>query len=174
MNRNKRPVLLLTLAQLILLLAVVLTALIAFLPAGMMVHYMQNADVLQHDSSLAVDTSNAVYYCLRDAVAGACLVCAGMEAISICGRVKKASAFTEKNVSALGRITIELAIAGVVTLLFGNSLIPFLLTDLPAISPVVEHLLLPFMLLVIALMVRSVQVLMRRALSMQEESDLTV
>ena len=46
--------------------------------------------------------------------------------------------------------------------------------DLPAISPVVEHLLLPFMLLVIALMVRSVQVLMRRALSMQEESDLTV
>ena len=60
------------------------------------------------------------------------------------------------------------------TLLFGDSLVPFLLTGLPAISPVVERLLLPFMLLVIALMVRAVQILMRRTLDMQTEIDLTV
>lgn len=174
MKKTKPLILMLTLAQLILLLAAALTALIAFLPAGMMVHYMQNAEVLQHDSTLTVDTTNALYYCLRDAVAGGCLVCAAMEAIGVCGRVKKASAFSDKNASALGRIAIELAIAGAVTLIFGNSLIPFLLQGLPAISPIVEHLLLPFMLLTFAGMLRAVQLLMRRALDMQSENTLTV
>ena len=58
--------------------------------------------------------------------------------------------------------------------LFGSAFFPQLLTDLPAISPIVERLLLPFILLTLALMIRTVQVLMRRALTMQEESDLTV
>jgi len=173
MKTPKRPVALMTLAQVILVLAILITLFFTFTPAAVFVHYMQNADVLLYDSSLAVDSS-AMLYCLRDAAMGLCLVCAEMEAIGLCGRMRKSSAFSEKNVSALGRITIALTLAGGMTLLFGDSFVPFLLQGLPVISPVVERLLLPFLLLGVALMLRTVQVLMRRAVDMQAESDLTV
>lgn len=173
MNKSNRPAALLTLVQLLCALAAVLIAAVAFTPAAMLVHYIRHADVLQHDNTLIVELFGAVY-CLRDAAAGALLICAVLEAMSVCGRLKKASAFTEKNIAALGRIALETALAGGVTLLFGDSLIPFLLQGLPAVSPVVQRLLLPFLLLGLALMVRTVQVLMRRALTLQEESDLTV
>ena len=55
-----------------------------------------------------------------------------------------------------------------------RTVVPYLLTGLPTISPVVQRLLMPFTLLTLAAMVRTVQVLMRRALNMQEENDLTV
>jgi len=45
---------------------------------------------------------------------------------------------------------------------------------LPTVHPLVERLLAPFILLGVGLMGRAVQVLMGRALSMQEENDLTV
>ena len=67
-----------------------------------------------------------------------------------------------------------MALAGLITLLFGDSVVAFLLTGLPTIAPIVERLLLPFMLLTLAAMVRTVQVLMRRAQRMQTENDLTV
>lgn len=173
MNPTKRPVILMTLAQAICVLAVPVILFFTLVPAVMLVSYIQQADMLQQDNTMSVILLSAPL-CLRDIVFGGCLVCVAMEAIGICGRVKKSSAFSEKNAGALGRIVWALVIAGVLTLLFGDAIVPYLLTDLPAISPVVERLLMPFILLGIALMIRAVQVLMQRAMAMQEESDLTV
>lgn len=165
MKAPKRPVGLMTLAQIICVLAVPLT--LHFLPLSSIPNY-----VVMHHLQLA--DSTAFLSLLRDFVLSGLLIWVEIEAFRICGRVKKASAFSAKNEKALGRITTALCIAGCLALLFGDAIFPWLLTGLPAISPIVERLLLPFILLTLALMLRAVQVLMRRALDMQEESDLTV
>lgn len=152
MKTPNRPVALLIVAQVICVLAVPLTLLLTDLRTEMYSFFLWTID----------------------RVLAGLLIWVEIEAFCICGRVRKSSAFSAKNEKALGRIAQALGMAGVLTLLFGDAIIPFLLTGLPAIAPVVERLLLPFMLLVIALMIRAVQVLMRRALTMQEESDLTV
>lgn len=173
MKTPKRPVTLLTVAQVICALAVPLTLLGVVLSVYPTCLYISQADFLQHDNTLIVALFGLARP-LRDAALGGLLIWVEIEAFCICGRVRKSSAFSPKNEKALGRIAQALGIAGMLTLLFGDALIPFLLTDLPAISPVVERLMLPFILLVIALMIRAVQLLMRRALTMQEENDLTV
>ncbi len=173
MKTPKRPVALMTLAQALCLLALPVTLFVFITPAAMLLHYFQNAGVLAYDSSLSVDLSGA-FLVARDLVVGLALICVEMEALTIFGRMKKTSAFSEKNEAALGRIAKALVLAGAVTLLFGDSVVPYLLTGLPSISPVVQRLLMPFTLLTLAAMVRTVQVLMRRALNMQEENDLTV
>lgn len=165
MKTPKRPVTLLTVAQVICALAVPLT--LMFIPLSA----VPNLVVMQH---LHLADGAVWLPALRDFALGGLLIWVEIEAFCICGRVRKSSAFSTKNEKALGRIAQALGIAGMLTLLFGDALIPFLLTDLPAISPVVERLMLPFVLLVIALMIRAVQLLMRRALTMQEENDLTV
>lgn len=173
MKTPKRPVALMTVAQAICALAVPITLTVALPPFAYAIVYTIFADYVHFDNTAIVAVMQ-VLKTIPDLLLCICLVFAEVEAIRICGRVKKSSAFSEKNVSALGRIVTALFIAGVLTLLFGDALVPFLLTGLPPVSPVVERLLLPFMLLVIALMIRTVQVLMRRALTMQEETDLTV
>lgn len=161
----KRPVGLMTLAQIICALAVPLT--LHFLPLSSIPNYV----IMHH---LKLTDTTAFLSLLRDFVLGGLLIWVEIEAFCICGRVKKSSAFSAKNEKALGRVAAALCIAGGLSLLFGDSIIPWLLTGLPILSPVVEWLLLPFILLTLALMIRAVQVLMRRALDMQEESDLTV
>ena len=173
MKAPKRPVGLMTLAQGICLLATAVILFIFLIPMLGSVIYAITADYVNHDNTLIVAIMEIVIV-LLDTVVGLCLAYVGTEAFCICGRMKKASAFSAKNEKALGRIATALCIAGSVALLFGDSIVPWLLTDLPAISPIVERLLLPFILLTLALMLRAVQVLMRRALAMQEESDLTV
>lgn len=165
MKTPKRPVTLMAVAQVICILAVPLT--LQFVP----LFAVPNLVVMQN---LHLADSTVWLPALRDFAIGGLLIWVEIEAFCICGRVRKSSAFSAKNEKALGRIALALGMAGVLTLLFGDALIPFLLTGLPAIAPVVERLLLPFMLLVIALMIRAVQLLMRRALTMQEETDLTV
>ena len=165
MKAPKRPVGLMTLAQGICLAAIPLTLL--FLPFAS----IPNFGIIWH---LQLTDSTPWLSLLRDFVLGILFIQIEIEAFSICGRLKKASAFSTKNEKALGRIAAALGIAGGVSLLFGDAIIPWLLTGLPAISPIVERLLLPFILLALALMIRTVQVLMHRALTMQEESDLTV
>ncbi len=165
MKTPKRPTALMTVAQVICALAVPLT--LHFFPLSAIPNY-----VLLHSLNLMNGAGTLAF--LRDLLLAALLVWVEIEAFCLCGRMKKASAFSVKNANALGRIALALGIAGMLTLLFGDSLVPFLLTGLPAVSPVVERLLLPFMLLGVALMIRTVQVLMRRAVDMQEESDLTV
>lgn len=152
MKTPKRPVGLMLLAQGICLAATPLTLLTITLRTGMYSEF-----TFRVDQTLAT-----------------MLIWVEIEAFCICGRVRKASAFSRKNERALGRIAIALCIAGGLSLFFGNAIIPWLLTGLAILNPIVEWLLLPFILLTLALMVRAVQVLMRRALTMQEESDLTV
>ena len=165
MKAPKRPVGLMTLAQIICVLAVPLT--LHFLPLSSIPNFV----IMRH---LQLADFTVWLSPLRDFALCGLLVWVEIEAFRICGRVKKASAFSAKNEKALGRITTALCIAGCLALLFGDAIFPWLLTGLPAISPIVERLLLPFILLTLALMIRAVQVLMRRALDMQEESDLTV
>ena len=173
MKNPKRPVMLLTLAQLCCIVAALVVLFFFFTPAVVLFTYVDQADMLALDNTQVVTLFSALL-CLRDALTGGCLVCAALEAIGVCGRIKKASAFCEKNERSLRRIALALAIAGGITLLFGDSVVPFLLTDLPAISPIVERLLLPFALLTLSGMLRTVQLLMRHALDMQTENDLTV
>ena len=171
MRTPKRPAALLTTAQIICVLAIALTLVPTLLPTFMLVSLMQKAQ--QYHSNQAVEWFSIVL-CARDLLLGSCLFCAEMEAVALLGRMKKASAFSEKNEKTLGRIASCLTLAGLVALLFGNSIVPYLLLGLPTVTPMVEHLLLPFMLLGVALMIRAVQLLMRRALSMQDENALTV
>ena len=173
MKTPKRPVGLMTLAQGICLLVTAVILFIFLIPMIASILYAATADYANHDNTLLVAIMNFVLVLPNTAV-GILLAYVGVEAFCLCGRVKKASAFSAKNEKSLGRIALALCIAGCLALLFNNLLFPWLLTGLPAISPIVEHLLLPFILLTLALMLRAVQVLMRRALTMQEESDLTV
>lgn len=173
MKAPKRPVGLMTLAQGICLLATAVILFIFLIPMVASILYAATADYANHDNTLMVAIMNFVLI-LPDTAVDILLAYVGIEAFLLCGRVKKASAFAPKNEKALGRIVLALCIAGCLSLLFDNSIFPWLLAGLPILSPIVEWLLLPFILLTLALMIRTVQVLMRRALDMQEESDLTV
>ena len=173
MNVPKRPAALLIVAQAICLLAVPLTLLGILLSVYPTCLYICQADFFQYDNTLIVALFG-VARTLRDAILGGLLVWVEIEAFCVCGRVRKASAFSAENAKSLGRIALSLTLAGLMTLLFGDGLIPFLLNGLPPVAPIVERLLLPFMLLTFAGMLRAVQLLMRRALDMQDENNLTV
>lgn len=173
MKQPKRPVALMTVAQVICALAIPLTLFFALPLLVSCFIGIQQVDLFKRDNTLIVFIFEFLF-CLRELTLCLCLVFVEVEAFRLCGRMKKASAFSPLNVAGLGRITIALFVAGVVSLFFGDAIVPFLLTGLPAIAPVVERLLLPFTLLTLALMVRAVQVLMRRAVDMQEETDLTI
>ncbi len=174
MNTPKRPVALMTLAQVICALTILLTVLATLenvvLPLP---NYVLIYSLGLNEDSLLLTVLNFLPL-LRDLFLGACLVVAEIGAFRLCGRMKTSSTFSEANVKGLGSIAKALAIAGGITLLFGNSIVPFLLTGLPNIAPVMAYLLLPFLLLTVALMIRTVQLLMRRALDMQDENELTV
>lgn len=152
MKAPARPVTLMFVAQLLCAAAIPLTLLLIF---------------------LSIRVSN-VPQCLCGIVLGICLAFAEYEAFRLCGRMRHASAFSVRNVAGLGHIMAALGVGGCVSLICGDPLMPFLLAGLPEISPIVTRLLLPFTLLTLSLMLRAVQVLMRRAVDMQEESDLTV
>lgn len=169
MKDAKRPVALMTVAQVICAAAILPTLLLTlrcdFQPAFLPVDDY-------HTIGWLTWVFNAILL-LRDITISLCFVWVEFEAFRFCGRLRKSSAFSEVNVRALGRVARMLCVAGAVSLL-GNSIVPYLLTDLPEIAPFIRYLLLPFTLLTLALMVRAVQVLMRRAVDMQEETDLTV
>lgn len=171
--KSKRPVALMTVAQVICGLAAPITLVFCLASIGLLPNYVLMSYLGLHESSTILQII-FVLTLFRDLALGACLTHVEIEAIRICGRVKTSSAFSETNVTSLGRIVKALTIAGSLTLLLGNSIIPYLLTGLPTISPAVEYLLLPFTLLTLALMARAVQVLMRRAVDMQDETDLTI
>ncbi len=160
MKPTKRSILL-TLAQSVLILALVLTIIPAALPTMMLVSLMQSST----SASASVIDTGSILLCLRDLALGICLVCAEMEALGILSRMKKAPACSEKNDASLKRIIIALLIASVISLLLGNAIFPYLLMLLSASSPLLERLLMPLLLLGIALIVRLLQKKMRRTLS---------
>lgn len=153
---------LLTAAQIVCALSIPLTLIPSLLPTFMLVSLLQKAQ--QYHSSQSVELFS-IALCARDLLLGGCLFCAEMEAVGLLGRMKKSSCFSEKNEAALGRIIACLILAALVALFFGNSIIPFLLQELPVIVTPVQRLLLPLMLLGLALMIRAVQLMMRRTLA---------
>lgn len=164
MKKNERPVGLMTLAQ-IVCIAVICGVLL-------LVSYIPNIHIHQW---LMLDPLTLLPEFLRDLALMVCIVYVAVETLRICTRIKKATTFSAVNANALGRIASALLICCGITLCFGDPFIARLyLNGLPAIHPAVEHLLLPFTLLTVAAMVRAVQLLMRRALTMQEESELTI
>nr|MBR4281576.1 DUF2975 domain-containing protein [Clostridia bacterium] len=170
MNIPKRPRRLLTAAQAICVLAIALTLVPALLPTYILVSLLEKAEQYHSAQSLELYT---IGLCARDLALGICLFCAEIEAIGLLQRLKKASAFSRKNEKALGHIALALGLSSALTLLFGDSVVPFLMQGLN-VPPVLERLLLPFMLLTLAGMLRTVQLLMRRAMAMQDENALTV
>lgn len=172
MKQAKRPVALMTVAQVICALAIPLTFLLTD-PLTALPNIVMMSHLGLIENSIVLHILSALTF-LRDLVIGLSLVFVEVEAFRLCGRMKQSSAFSPLNVAGLGRITIALGIAGLVSLLFGDAIVPFLLTGLPPIHPTVQAFLLPFTLLTLALMARAVQVLMRRAVDMQEETELTI
>lgn len=174
MRTHKRPVALLTAAQVICIAAMCLVILFAlnalkqdFWPGVLPQPDCDCTHWSEHETA-------AVRNFLAALTLTPCFLVVGVEAFRICGRMKTASAFSAKNELALGRIAMALLIAGVLLLHFGQYVMDYLLFGLPEVGPVLRVGLPSFTVLTIALMLRAVQVLMRRALDMQEESDLTV
>lgn len=105
---------------------------------------------------------------------GGCLMWLLAEFVLMCGRVRKETAFTAANVRALGRIAMAFAVGGVLLLAVGEQLMQWLLRGMRGVESPVWMVLPSFVAWAAALMVRAIQVLMRRAVDMQTEQDLTV
>ena len=104
----------------------------------------------------------------------ACLTWMLMEFVLMCGRVRRTTAFTAVNVRALGRIALALFIAGGLLLPVGAPLMDWLLLGLRGAGMTLAQLLPTLLAWTAALMARAVQVLMRRAVEMQDEQELTI
>lgn len=104
----------------------------------------------------------------------ACLTWMLMEFVLMCGRVRRSTAFTAVNVRALGRIALALFIAGGLLLPVGAPLMDWLLLGLRGAGMTLAQLLPTLLAWTAALMARAVQVLMRRAVEMQCEQELTI
>ena len=96
------------------------------------------------DPTLIQDTTASLYYFLdKYATTGK----ASINTIrhNYAGSLLEGLTFEEKETErSLTEVCYVEGLAGVITLLFGDSVVSFLLTDLPAIEPVVERFLLPF------------------------------
>ena len=93
----------------------------------------------------------------------------------MCTRLMKAeTAFTVQNVRALGHISLAFVIGGCFLLLLGKPLMDWLLLGMRGFRSPVWWLLPSFAAWTAALLVRAIQVLLKRAVEMQTESDLTV
>jgi hypothetical protein len=105
---------------------------------------------------------------------GVCLFWLLLEFVLLCGRVRKETAFTAANARALGRIALAFVIGGVLLLPPGQLLMDLLLMGMRGITSSLWWPLPAFVAWTAALLVRALQVLLRRAVEMQTESDLTV
>lgn len=104
----------------------------------------------------------------------ACLTWMLTEFVLLCGRVRRSTAFTAANVRALGRMALALFIAGGLLLPVGAPLMDWLLLGLRGGWMPLGQLMPTLMAWTMALMIRSIQVLMCRAVEMQSEQELTV
>nr|MBR4281197.1 DUF2975 domain-containing protein [Clostridia bacterium] len=111
---------------------------------------------------------------LAGAGAGACLLWLLVEFVLMCGRVRRETAFTAVNARALGRIALAFFLGGVLLIPCGGLIMDVLLLGMRSMSAPVWGGLPTFAAWAAALMVRAIQVLLRRAVDMQTEADLTV
>lgn len=105
---------------------------------------------------------------------GACLIWLLAEFVMMCARVKKETAFTPANVRALGRIVLAFVAGGVFLLPLGKPMMDWLLLGMRGMRSAIWWPLPSFAAWAAALLVRAIQVLMKRAVEMQSEQDLTV
>lgn len=155
MHRQNRPNGLLTLAQVMGAAAIAVMAIAIMLTLG------------------AAMTENRLQsLCLAGAMGCALWLLA--EFIGLCGRVKRATAFTPANVHALGRISLAFALAGALLIPAGGMAMAALTADIPGAYHPLMAAFPTFAALTAALLVRAVQLLLRRAADMQTEQDLTI
>lgn len=167
-KKHDRPLGLITFVQVMGWCAVaVACGLLVIFTIGLVKDLAQGFTVLPDDLWMLVQLLGCVG-------TGVCLVWLLLEFVLMCARVRTGTAFTIANVKALGRMALAFAIGGVLLLAAGWPLMDLLLLGMRGVSSPVWGLLPSFVACAAALMVRAIQVLMKRAEAMQTESDLTV
>ncbi len=159
-KNNDRPILLLTVVQVLVCAAMVILGCLwmAVLMALIVIQAFGTAPLwLVWVQSL----------CITGTVG--CLVWVLGEAFGLCGRIKTATAFTQRNAKALGHIVAAFTAAAVLMIPAGSEVMMWVLPDgdrwafLPA-----------FACIMAALLLRAVQLLLRHAADVQDEHDLTI
>ena len=107
-------------------------------------------------------------------VVGVCLLIVEMQVFHVCGVVKRFSAFSPVTERSLGRIVRALGVMAAVLVPLGLPVMEWLTTGLPALFVPLAALLPAFAAVTLMAMVRVVQLLLRRAIELQDEADLTV
>ena len=174
MKQPKRPIFLMTLAQLMCALAMALTVMLlpsAALSALPNLFIMGNLGLLEASPVLHVLYGLQL---LAGIVIGVCVLMVLVHIFRICTAVKRHSAFSEITERALGRIVRALLVTSVLLIPLGWPLMGWLTLGLPELFWPVAALLPAFAAFTLTAMVRVVQLLLRRAVSMQTEADLTV
>ena len=167
---HKRPVALFTFVQVMAVCAMVISGLAII---GMVIIPVCGSLVVSLREGYG-QLGELLVILLTTAGLGGCLLWMLLEFVLMCGRVKKETAFTVANVRALGRIVLAFCLGGVVLLPLGKPLMDWLLLGMRGFRSPVWWLLPAFVAWAAALLVRAIQVLMKRAVEMQTESDLTV
>lgn len=174
MKQPKRPVFLMTLAQIMCALAMALTVILlpsAALSALPNLFIMDNLGLLEASPVLHVLYGLQL---LAGIVIGVCVLMVLVHIFRICTAVKRHSAFSEITERALGRIVRALLVTSFLLIPLGWPLMGWLTLGLPELFWPVAALLPAFAGFTLTAMVRAVQLLLRRAVSMQEEAELTV
>ena len=174
MKQPKRPVFLMTLAQVMCVLAMALT--VVFLPSAAM-SALPNLFMMNWLGLLEASPVLYLLYGLQllaGIVIGVCILMVGVYIFRICTTVKRHSAFSEITEQALGRIVKALLVTSFLLIPLGWPLMGWLTLGLPEIFWLVAALLPAFAGFTVTAMVRVVQLLLRRAISMQTEAELTV
>ncbi|MGN0995352.1 MAG: DUF2975 domain-containing protein [Candidatus Ventricola sp.] len=102
---------------------------------------------------------------------GVCCWRALLVFIRMVGRLERGSAFTEENARALGRIAAMLALSGAVLL---AALVLLAIICGTMVLPMVYLMLLALAFFGLALIAYALNVLVRRAAALQQDSDLTI
>lgn len=171
---NGRPVVLMTLIQVVCGLLMLLTmtffisSALAVIPNYMMMNWL---NLLESSVALKVLLALEVIAAI---VVGVCLLIVEMQVFHVCGVVKRFSAFSPVTERSLGRIVRALGVMAAVLVPLGLPVMEWLTTGLPALFVPLAALLPAFAAATLMAMVRVVQLLLRRAIELQDEADLTV
>lgn len=174
MNQPKRPVFLMTLAQILCALAIGLTVLLF---SGGAMSVLPNYFIMDQLGLMEQSVLLRILLLLEFAAAlviGVCVVIVLLQVFRICTTVKRHSAFSEMTVTALGRIVRALLVTSFLLIPLGWPVMDWLTYGLQEILWPVAALLPAFAAFTLTAMVRVVQLLLRRAVAMQEEAELTV
>lgn len=174
-GKNRRPRALMTVAQVMLCIGMLVTVV---LTGGMISDVMapvtmpQMLGISWRPQPLMM--ADSVILAVQLVLLCACLWYIQGQLIHICGWVRMTTAFSEVVVRGLGRVLKGLLTAAALLLPLGWTVMDFLMRGLPSLAWPVMVLLPAFTALTLAAMVRAVQLLLHRAVEMQEEQDLTV